>query len=73
MKVSSVSSHFELRWIGIRHMVALRQDVYTKLLHFIESDKYFGIDRLYGLLSSTGKHVLIVLYTVLTDNLPRSF
>lgn len=30
-----------------------RQDAYTKLLHFIESDQYFGLDRLYGLLSST--------------------
>ena len=31
-----------------------RKEIYEKLLSFISADEYFSIDRLYGLLSSTG-------------------
>lgn len=38
----------------ISHRVVLRGEIYPKLLQFIDSDNYYSVDRLYGLLSSTG-------------------
>lgn len=39
--------------------------MHTKLLRFIDIDQHFGIDRLYGLLSSTGISCCPSFYTIL--------
>ena len=38
-----------------RSVVGILQNLYTKLLRFIDSNQHYGTDRLYGLLSSTGE------------------